>query len=101
MSNYHFDVETRESGQRRKYGDSYYHYIITDKSEKGKPEHIVKQFCTGFVKCVRYSQEERKKKLDEVESGTLDAIHFASYYTKFEKIGDRKYEYKVVSPSTC
>ncbi|MDZ7658054.1 hypothetical protein [Fodinibius sp.] len=98
---YHFDVETKESGQRRKYGDSYYHYIIEDKTERGVPEHIVKQFCTGFVEPARYSQEQRKEKLNEQEPGKIDAIDFASYYTKFEKIGDRKYEYKVVSPSTC
>lgn len=98
---YHFEVETKESGQRRKYGDSYYHYIVTDKTERGIPEHIVKQFCTGFVKRAKYSEKQRKEKLDQVEAGKLDAIHFANYHTKFEKIGDRKYEYKVVSPSTC
>ena len=36
-----FEVETIEAGQRRKYGDSYYHYVV--KSEISP--HIIKKYC--------------------------------------------------------
>lgn len=49
MTNYNFEVETKQCGQLRPYADSIYHFIITDKSEKPHREWTVKQFCTQFL----------------------------------------------------
>lgn len=45
MKDFLFKVESLEAGQRRKYGDSYYHYKITSKER----EHIVKMFATKVL----------------------------------------------------
>lgn len=43
---YVFDVEVKESGQRRSYGDSYYSYFVTSKHEPW----MVKSFCMKVLK---------------------------------------------------
>lgn len=94
---YNFKIETVEAGQRNKYGDSCYHFVITNASKIDYSEHVVKEFCTKFLKPAKFSEEERRKALKE--SGDF-GLNFASYYTQFEKTGDRMYVYKVVMPST-
>ncbi len=93
---FNFEVETIESGQRKAYGDSYYHFIIENKSPTDYHEHVILQFCTGSLK-LAIPEKQRKEMINN--GGGADA-HFKSYYTKFEKIGDRMFEYKAVSPST-
>ena len=94
---YNFNVETKEAGQRKPYGDSYYHYIVEDKTERGLQEWDMKQFCTGYLKPAKYSHSEwlQAKK----NGGGMD-VHFSNYYTEFKKVSDRKYSYKVVSSYT-
>ena len=43
---YKFEVKQFESGQRRKYGDSYYTYEVTS----DRPEYEVKKFCMCVLK---------------------------------------------------
>ncbi|WP_372776476.1 hypothetical protein [Mangrovibacterium sp.] len=93
---YQFKVETKEAGQRRAYGDSYYHYIVTDNSPKKHHESVVQNFCTGFVKPA-ISEKMRKERMEKEGFG---AATFASYWTTFRKIGDNTFEYKVTQPST-
>jgi hypothetical protein len=50
MTNYNFEVETIEAGQRQSYGDSYYSYKVTSE----RPEYEVKDFC---MKVLRKSHE--------------------------------------------
>lgn len=101
--NYNYTVETKESGQRRPYGDSYYHYVVTDNNhEKDAPEYKlkhneqkIKSFCTNFLdKAI--PEVDRKKHIEEKGFGG----NFTHYYTDFKQISDGVYEYKVVSPST-
>jgi len=92
---YNFKVETKEAGQRRKYGDSYYHFIVTNESEIQYNEHVVKNFCTKFLRPAQCSIAERQKKMDE---GKMSP--FCAYWTQFTKIDDRTFEYKVTEPST-
>ena len=94
---YRFNVETKESGQRKSYGDSYYHYIVEDLTEIGLPEYQMKQFCTGFLKPAKYNYGEW---LQAQKEGGGASVHFSNYYTEFKKISDRKYSYKVVSSYT-
>ena len=96
---YRFKVENKESGQRRKYGDSYYHYIIEDLCDpKNTTDFITKKFCTTFLQPAVSEEQRRKDKLVGGSEGFN--LHFKPYYTMFEKIENRKYEYKVVMPST-
>jgi NADH:ubiquinone oxidoreductase subunit D len=93
---YKFDVEVLESGQRRAYGDSYFRYRIVNNSEVDYSDHVIKSFCTGFLR-VSISEAKRKeliKKEDTMSS------HFTSYFTKFEKTDERTFEYEVTEPST-
>jgi len=96
MSKWTFDVETKESGQRRKYGDSYYHYIVKSKMHKS----IIKDFCTRLLERAIPEKEYRESTKDGCEFGN----HFQHYctmleFTKLEN-GEGQVEYKVVSPST-
>ena len=94
---YNFKVETIEAGQRAKYGDSYYHFVVENLSKTNFADHIVKQFCTKFLRPTKFNESERRVALQESKDFGLN---FAAYYTKFEKIADRKFIYKVVEPST-
>lgn len=101
--NYNYTVETKESGQRRAYGDSYYHYLITDNNHDNSGSKLKKEFafrnakgfCTKFLNKA-IPQSDRKK---HIEEKGFDG-NFTSYYTKFECISEGVYEYKVVKPST-
>ena len=45
---YRFNVEKITAGQKRKYGDSYYHYIVTSDLAK----YVVRDFCMNVLgKC--------------------------------------------------
>lgn len=96
MRNYNFKVEALEAGQRRPYGDSYYSYIVEDVSEHELTEMEVKAFCTAVVKPAKYSQAEWLKLTQKYNPD----VHFSNYYSVFEKIGERKYKYVVVSSYT-
>ena len=85
--NYHFEVETIESGQRRKYGDSYYHYIVENISEIAFNKSVIELFCRGFLKPAVKSKDDQK-------------CWSNTYMTEFRKVDDRKFVYKCVSPST-
>lgn len=84
---YNLEIETLESGQRRRYGDSYYRYIVEDKGENALPGPVVEFFCRQFLKPAVKSRADQKCWAD-------------TYMTGFSKIGERKYEYTCVSPST-
>jgi hypothetical protein len=45
MSEFNFKVETKQAGQKRKYGDSFYHYEVISIH----PEHQVNEFCTNVL----------------------------------------------------
>ena len=82
---YKFKVETIQAGQKRKYGDSYYEFIVTNECEIDYAPSIVEKFCKGFLHPpVRFKDSP---------------CHFDSTET-LEKIGDRKYRYYQVLPST-
>lgn len=91
---YKYIVETKESAQRRKYGDSYFHYEV----ESNSNIHNVKQFCKTVlhpaISLPQYN-EEKDFAFDN---------QFRSYFTEFEEIdndsGLNKVVYKVVQPST-
>jgi len=46
LKKYSFDVETLESGQRQRYGDSFYSYKITS----DLPESMVKSFAMNVLR---------------------------------------------------
>ncbi len=81
---YKFTVEIIQAGQKHKYGDSYFEYIITNEC-KFDNDSIVERFCKGVL-CppVRFKDSP---------------CHFDSTET-FKKIADRKYRYYQVLPST-
>lgn len=95
---YKFKVEMKEAGQRRKYGDSYYHYIVESKGDLQKLELFCKK-----VLCPAIPEDQYKK-----EEGVCFGNHFRDYFTdytvleaaKFLSEESNKVEYKVVSPST-
>ncbi len=95
---YNFRVTTIEAGQRAKYGDSYYSFEIENLSEIDYSEIVVKQFCTNFVRLARFSKEERDKQISN--QSFAFGNYFSPYYTEFKKVGERKFIYKVVEPST-
>jgi hypothetical protein len=98
MKDYHFKVETKEAGQRRRYGDSYYHYVVEVVSQPDySEEQAVRQFCTGFLEPARYSEDKIKELMKKEHDFGLN---FAPYYTEFKKTGDNTYSYKVTRPST-
>ena len=41
-----FEVETKEAGQRRAYGDSFYHYLV----KSAQAEHTVQAYCTKVLR---------------------------------------------------
>ena len=84
---FNFVVETVEAGQRRKYGDRYYHYKIENKSEVDFSDGTVERFCRDFLQPAARSVSEKTNP-------------FETYMTMFRRIGDRLFEYKCVSPST-
>lgn len=93
-----FEVETKESGQRRRYGDSYYHYIVESKHGV----HIIKDFCTKLLNPA-ITQEKYKE-----EQPKDFCNNFTHYYTALDVLQEKKMlkdgvnivEYKVVHPST-
>lgn len=84
--NYNFEVDIKESGQRKSYGDSYYTYEVTS----DRHEHEVKNFCTNVLK----KSYEHKNMPDP----------FAGRILEFKKIssdGERNtYSYKVKTEYT-
>lgn len=86
---YNFEVEIVEAGQRRSYGDSYYHYKVTSK----QPEHTVKDFC---MKVLRPSH--KKEDMPNPFAGELKL--FKKTTSNNESFLDGKeetYEYKTES----
>jgi hypothetical protein len=95
---YTITVETKEYGQRARYGDSYYHYIV---SSPDMEEYKLKEFCTKVLEPA-ISFEDQPKNFGN---------NFTHYYTCLNTLkkgnwlgkGDELntiIEYKVVSPST-
>ncbi len=95
---YNFEVKVIESGQRKKYGDSYFHFEIENLSEIDFHESVVQNFCTGFLRPAKFSQEKRREHLSK--PGADFGLHFAPYWTEFKKVDERKFVYKIVEPST-
>ena len=91
VKEYNFKVECIEAGQRRPYGDIYYHYVI----ESNNVESVVEQFCTRVLAYAPITKEEVKAHVQKKGF----AGNFTPYVTLFEKQGN-KYHYKVTSPST-
>ena len=95
-----FEVETIESGQRRRYGDSYFHYKVTSTQDAD----TVKRYCTKVLRpSISYEQYQK----DQKENATMDN-HFRNYHTILKVLHSSSFmddkpsvvEYKVVSPST-
>jgi hypothetical protein len=87
-----FDVKVTHSGQKRRYGDSYYEFTITS----DKPESEVEKYCTEIVRecgltTSDYLANERLK-------GRPFGDHFRPNY-EFRKVRDGEYFYRVTSPS--
>jgi len=95
---FNFRVTTIESGQRAKYGDSYFHFEIENLSEINYVEHVVRDFCTRFLRPARFSQEKRKEEMAKPDADF--GLHFAPYWTEFKKVDERKFVYKMIEPST-
>jgi len=95
---YNFKVETVEAGQRRAYGDSYFHFIVTNDSDINFDEIVIKRFCTNFLRPTSMSVEKRNK--HQAEKTLTEGMWFSPYYTSFKKIDERVFEYKVTEPST-
>jgi len=95
---YTFKVETIEASQRRKYGDSYFHYIVESKNDL----RTIESFCKKVLK-----QSIPEEQYWEEDKGFCSA-HFRSYCTVYSVLHKAKFlsgelnriEYKVVSPST-
>lgn len=95
---YNFKVTAIESGQRNRYGDSYFHFKIENWSEIDYHENVIKNFCTKFLRPASMSEAEwKQRKKDNPDDFGLN---FAPHYTSFKKIDDRTFEYKVTEPST-
>lgn len=97
ISTFEFKVETKEAGQRRRYGDSYYNYVVESKHDIP----MIEAFCTKVLKPAIPAEQYTK------ENNCADN-HFRNYYTMFEVVHQKEFlsdelnkvEYMVVSPST-
>lgn len=101
MSNtreYNFKVTTIEAGQRAKYGDSYFHFEIENLSEIDYNVRVLMEFCTRFLRPANFNHQQIKDELAKPNASF--GLHFAPYWTHFEKVEDRKFVYKMVEPST-
>ncbi len=98
IKEYNFKVTAIECGQRAKYGDSYFHFEIENISDIDYAEHVVRGFCTGFIRPARFSEEKRRELLSKPDADF--GLHFAPYWTEFKKVDERKFVYKMVEPST-
>jgi len=89
-----YKVERTETGQRRRYGDSYFGFkVFSD-----RPEGEVKKYCTEKVRPCSITTEQYLK---EERDGVKDfGDHFRTNY-KFRKVCEGEYYYLVNSPSTC
>ena len=83
-----------QAGQKRRYGDSFYDYVV----KSDLPSEKVEQICTASVReCgLKYSDWLADERNPETRS--MDN-HFRLHY-KFEKRADGSYFYSVISPST-
>lgn len=90
MKEYLFEVNTIEAGQRKSYGDSFYHYEVTSNLN----EYQVKLFCTKFLK-----PSYEKKDMPDPFSGEL--LEFSKITNNnegkniFDKREKESYRYKV------
>ena len=87
-----FDVKQTHSGQKRRYGDSFYEFTV----KSNKPESEVQKYCNDTVrkcslKTCDYLANERIK-------GRPFDDHFRPSY-EFKKVVDGEYFYRVTSPS--
>jgi len=87
-----FDVKSTHAGQKRRYGDSFYEFLVNS----DKPESEVKKYCTENVRecsltTSDYLANERVRVKDFGD-------HFRPNY-EFKKIKDGEYFYRVTSPS--
>ena len=81
MKNYNLDVETKQAGQPRPYADSFYHFIITDKSTNPLSKFMMRQFCISMLH-KGYAKEDMPSP-------------FAGQIIAFREIKERVWEYKV------
>ena len=81
-----------ERGQRRKYGDSYFSYIIDFEKESDATEENAYTIGQTLYPC------ELDRATYKEEDGPMSK-HFRSYYS-VSKISKKSYGYNVVSPST-
>jgi hypothetical protein len=56
------------------------------------------EFCTRFLRPANFNHQKRKDEL--AKPNAPFALHFAPYWTQFEKVDERKFVYKMVEPST-
>lgn len=84
---YTFAVYEIRGGQPRAYADSDYEYVVTS----DQPEHVIKRFCTGFLKPHNQSKENWKKY-------TEDAPSFFRGYHEFDKLDEHTWRYHVHIP---
>jgi len=88
-----YEVECTHSGQKRAYGDTFREFTV----KTDKPESEVKGYCIENVyKCSLTTEEYLKDERAGVEDF---GDHFRSNYN-FKRIGEGKYFYQVIQPST-
>ncbi|MCP4354751.1 MAG: hypothetical protein GY793_03780 [Proteobacteria bacterium] len=95
---YKFIVKTKEAGQRSKYGDSFYHYIVKSNLDP----YMIEAFCKHVLNPAIPDEQYREEEHISTDN------HFRRYWTIYEVIenvgffgeGMNEVEYKVVIPST-
>jgi hypothetical protein len=93
-----FTIETKEAGQRRRYGDSFYHYIV----ESEQSLQTIEAYCKKVLKPSIPHEQYKKEQNESFDN------NFRNYYTEYKVLnevgfledGFNKVSYKVVSPST-
>jgi hypothetical protein len=88
-----YEVKQTHSGQRRRYGDSFYDFTI----KSDKPESEVKEYCTKEVKECNLTSSEY---IFDERNGVKEFGDHFRYHYKFRKVSQNEYFYQVISPST-
>ena len=84
-----YEVSPHHSGQKKRYGDSFYEFKI--KSQKEKSE--IEKYCTEYVyKC----NLTKRKYVDDLKEDDSMKNHFRQHYV-FRALGCDEFFYQVIS----
>jgi hypothetical protein len=87
-----FDVKSTHAGQKRRYGDSFFEFVVkSDKTESEVLKYCTESVRTCNLKTADYLANERIK-------GRPFGDHFRHNY-EFRKVRDGEYFYRVSAPS--